>query len=115
MPTYTYRREDGSTFEVEQRITADPLETCPTTGQPVKRIITSGAGLVFKGGGFYLTDYSRGASATSSESGSSDAAGTLESDKTATKSSESATGNGKSGESKSKEPPKASSAGSSSD
>ena len=58
MPTYVYRREDGSTFEMEQRITADPLEVCPETGQKVERVIT-GAGLIFKGSGFYLTDYAR--------------------------------------------------------
>ena len=59
MPTYTYRREDGTTFEIEQRITEDALQTCPTTGQAVTRIVTGGAGLVFKGSGFYLTDYAR--------------------------------------------------------
>ena len=57
MPTYTYKREDGSVFEYDQRITEDALTTCPTTGQKVKRIISGGAGLVFKGSGFYLTDY----------------------------------------------------------
>lgn len=59
MPTYEYKREDGSTFEIEQRITAPSLTVCPTTGQKVKRIISSGAGLVFKGSGFYQTDYVR--------------------------------------------------------
>lgn len=59
MPTYTYKREDGSVFEFEQKITADALKTCPTTGQKVKRIISGGAGLVFKGSGFYLTDYAK--------------------------------------------------------
>ena len=59
MPTYVYRREDGTTFEIEQRITEDALETCPTTGQPVSRVITGGTGLIFKGSGFYLTDYAR--------------------------------------------------------
>ncbi len=59
MPTYVYKREDGTTFEIEQRITAPSLTTCPTTGQPVKRIISAGAGLVFKGTGFYETDYVR--------------------------------------------------------
>lgn len=59
MPTYVYRREDGSTFEIEQRITEDPLETCPDTGQKVERVITGSAGLIFKGSGFYLTDYAR--------------------------------------------------------
>ena len=58
MPTYVYKREDGTTFEVVQRITADALTVCPTTGQGVKRVI-SGAGLIFKGQGFYITDYAR--------------------------------------------------------
>jgi putative FmdB family regulatory protein len=56
MPTYIYRREDGSTFEVVQRISEDPLTVDPETGQKVQRVI-SGAGLIFKGSGFYLTDY----------------------------------------------------------
>ncbi len=60
MPTYVYRREDGSKFEIDQRITADALTTCPETGQSVERIITGSAGLIFKGSGFYLTDYARG-------------------------------------------------------
>lgn len=59
MPTYEYRREDGSTFEIQQRITEPALETCPTTGQKVKRLIGGGAGLIFKGDGFYITDYAR--------------------------------------------------------
>jgi putative FmdB family regulatory protein len=59
MPTYGYKREDGTTFEVMQRITDDALETCPTTGQKVKRLIGGGVGLIFKGSGFYLTDYAR--------------------------------------------------------
>ncbi len=60
MPTYVYRRKDGSTFEIDQRITADALTNCPETGQKVERIITGSAGLIFKGSGFYLTDYVRG-------------------------------------------------------
>jgi putative FmdB family regulatory protein len=58
MPTYVYRRTDGTTFEITQRITEDALTTCPETGQAVSRVI-SGAGLIFKGSGFYLTDYAR--------------------------------------------------------
>lgn len=57
MPTYEYKREDGTTFEVWQRITADPLETCPDTGQPVERLISAGSGMIFKGDGFYVNDY----------------------------------------------------------
>lgn len=73
MPTYVYKREDGTTFEIEQRITAPSLTVCPTTGQPVKRIISAGAGLVFKGTGFYQTDYVRnsGKPAGSSEKSTS--------------------------------------------
>lgn len=68
MPTYVYKREDGSTFEFEQRITEDPLDVCPTTGQSVVRVISGGTGLIFKGSGFYLTDYVR----NGSQSGTSD-------------------------------------------
>ena len=46
MPTYVYRREDGTTFETKQRITEDPLEECPETGQPVERIITGSPGIL---------------------------------------------------------------------
>jgi putative FmdB family regulatory protein len=59
MPTYVYKREDGTTFEVMQRITEDPLTVCPWTGQKVSRVIGGGAGLIFRGEGFYLTDYAR--------------------------------------------------------
>ena len=77
MPTYEYQREDGTRFELEQRITDKPLTECPTTGQKVKRLISGGAGLVFKGSGFYLTDYARKSSSpattsSDSSSGSSD-------------------------------------------
>ena len=57
MPTYTYRREDGSTFETKQRITEDPLDECPETGQDVERIITDNPGVIFKGEGFHVNDY----------------------------------------------------------
>ena len=74
MPTYVYRREDGTTFEIEQPITASALETCPTTGQSVRRVISGSAGLIFKGNGFYLTDYVRkGKGGDTGESGGSSA------------------------------------------
>lgn len=59
MPTYVYRRPDGTTFEVTQRISDDALTVDPETGVPVERVIGGGAGLIFKGTGFYLTDYAR--------------------------------------------------------
>ena len=63
MPTYEYQRQDGSRFEVFQGINQAPLTECPDTGQPVQRVISGGAGVVYKGSGWYVTDYkSRGAS-----------------------------------------------------
>lgn len=65
MPTYVYRRlgpdgrPDGTTFEVFQRISDDALTIDPETGQKVERVIGGGAGLIFKGTGFYETDYVR--------------------------------------------------------
>jgi putative regulatory protein, FmdB family len=46
MPTYTYRRDDGTTFETQQKITDDPLDECPETGQSVERIITGRPGVI---------------------------------------------------------------------
>ncbi len=57
MPTYVYRREDGTTFDVFQRISDPTLTEDPETGGPVVRVISGGAGLQFKGTGFYGTDY----------------------------------------------------------
>ncbi len=57
MPTYDYKRSDGTVFEAFQSITAEPLTECPTTGQPVKRMISGGTGFILKGNGFYQTDY----------------------------------------------------------
>lgn len=57
MPTYDYKRADGTIFEIFQPITADRLTHCPTTGQPVQRLISGGTGFIFKGSGFYQTDY----------------------------------------------------------
>jgi len=58
MPTYEYEcLENGHRFEEFQSITADPITTCPECGGPVRRLIGSGAGIIFKGSGFYETDY----------------------------------------------------------
>lgn len=59
MPTYEYKREDGTTFEVWQGINDEPLEKCPETGQKVRRLISGGGGVVYKGEGFYVTDYKK--------------------------------------------------------
>lgn len=60
MPTYEYEcAKCGKTFEVFQSMKDDPLKTCPNTKckGKVKRLIGTGAGLIFKGSGFYITDY----------------------------------------------------------
>ena len=59
MPTYEYKCSAcGHTFEQFQSITADPIKRCPQCGKAkVKRLIGTGAGLIFKGSGFYITDY----------------------------------------------------------
>jgi putative FmdB family regulatory protein len=57
MPTYEYMREDGTLFELRQGINDTPLKKCPETGQKVKRMISGGAGVVYKGDGWYVTDY----------------------------------------------------------
>lgn len=59
MPTYEYRCENGHDFEAFHKMSDDPLDTCPECGAPAERRISSGAGLVFKGSGFYITDYKR--------------------------------------------------------
>ena len=55
MPVYTYRRQDGTTFDYRQKFFDSPLELCPSTGQVVNRVIQP-AGIIFKGSGFYVND-----------------------------------------------------------
>jgi putative FmdB family regulatory protein len=59
MPTYEYKCDAcGTKFERFQSITADPIKKCPKCGKnKVRRLISTGAGLIFKGSGFYITDY----------------------------------------------------------
>ena len=122
MPTYEFRCPLGHEFERFYRSigTSEAQTTCPVCGQMAERFMSVGAGLVFKGSGFYLTDYGKNAhqkkaptenksegaksesgksekSSSDSGSGSSDSSG-------ASKSSE-----GKSAEAKPAAPPKPSS------
>ena len=59
MPTYDYRCDAcGHQLEVFQSITASPKRKCPACGSmKLKRVIGPGAGVIFKGSGFYETDY----------------------------------------------------------
>ncbi len=58
MPTYDYECSScGNVFEAFQQMNDKPLTKCPKCGKKVKRLIGSGAGIIFKGSGFYATDY----------------------------------------------------------
>lgn len=70
MPLYTYRREDGTTFELRQSFSDNALTIDPATGQKVVRVV-QGAGVIFKGSGFYVTD-SKGANKATTTSVSKD-------------------------------------------
>jgi putative FmdB family regulatory protein len=58
MPTYQYRCQDcGHEFEEFQSMTEDAISVCPRCKGVTRRLISGGAGLLFKGSGFYITDY----------------------------------------------------------
>lgn len=59
MPTYSYECDNcGHKFDLFQKITADPEKKCPNCNQDsLRRLIGAGAGIIFKGSGFYCTDY----------------------------------------------------------
>jgi putative FmdB family regulatory protein len=59
MPTYEYVCPSGHAFEKFQKMTERPRAKCPTCGKTATRKISGGAALVFKGSGFYITDYGK--------------------------------------------------------
>ena len=59
MPTYVYQCPDGHVFEKFQKMSDKPRAKCPVCGKAAVRKISGGAGLVFKGSGFYITDYGK--------------------------------------------------------
>jgi putative FmdB family regulatory protein len=69
MPTYEFKCPEGHLFEkFYPTITNQRRAKCPKCGKPAQRLISGGAGLLFKGSGFYITDYKRaGEKAGSSE------------------------------------------------
>lgn len=67
MPLYTYRREDGTTFDLKQKFSDAPLTVDPETGQNVVRVVHA-AGVIFKGSGFYVND-SKGSSTSTMKPG----------------------------------------------
>ena len=60
MPAYEFRCPQGHVFEKFAQTMSGPKRArCPKCGKMAARIISGGAGLVFKGSGFYITDYKR--------------------------------------------------------
>src|SRR5688500_16164463 len=79
MPTYEYRCPNEHHFELFQRMSDPPEAKCPECGADAERMMSAGAGLIFKGSGFYITDYrsdsyKKSAESDSGTSGSTDKA-----------------------------------------
>ncbi|MBN2415006.1 zinc ribbon domain-containing protein [bacterium] len=77
MPNYDYKCQAcGHVFEEFQAMTDEPLQQCPECGGEVKRLIGAGAGLIFKGSGFYITDYKNNKKSNTPAAGPAAAAAT---------------------------------------
>jgi len=58
MPTYEYEcLKCGRRFDLVQKMTEPPRKRCPRCRGRVRRLVGTGAGMIFKGSGFYVTDY----------------------------------------------------------
>lgn len=69
MPTYEYQCMDcGLSFEAFQKMSENPLEKCVKCQGSVRKKVSGGSGLIFKGSGFYITDYNKKSSAKSTGS-----------------------------------------------
>ncbi len=62
MPTYDFKCPEGHEFEEFQSMNEEPKSVCPKCGKDAPRIFGAGSSLVFKGTGFYITDYKKPAS-----------------------------------------------------
>ncbi len=114
MPTYTYEcKKCGKVFDVFHSISATPLVKCEDCGGGTKRMIGTGAGIIFKGSGFYETDYKRSSAAGSGSSESKGGEGkSSESKASESKGAESKGAESKGSESKSSESKSSASKGS---
>lgn len=56
MPTYEYRCPNEHRFDLIQKMSEEPRANCPECGEESERLLSGGAGFLFKGGGFYITD-----------------------------------------------------------
>src|SRR3954466_2145190 len=104
MPTYEYKCDAcGATFERFQSIKAEPIKRCPECGKAkVRRLIGTGAGMIFKGSGFYITDYRDQSYADKAKAESGGGGGESSGDgKSDGKSSDAQAGDAKAGETKS--------------
>ena len=83
MPTYEYKcKRCNHQFEAFQSMSDEPLSTCPECSGPVQRLIGGGAGIIFKGSGFYVTDSRK--SGSGAKSGGSNGNGESKSDSAST-------------------------------
>ena len=82
MPTYEYECDAcGHAFEEFQYMSDAPLKKCPSCGKKkLNRLIGAGAGIIFKGSGFYETDYKRKESPKPASSEASSSAGSAKKD-----------------------------------
>lgn len=76
MPTYEYVCDHcGHEYEMFQSMKDDPVKTCPECGEEkARRLLGRGAGIIFKGSGFYETDYKRKSNGSANGSAGSDSA-----------------------------------------
>jgi len=105
MPTYDYHCDAcGHQFEAFQSMKDDALTMCPQCAQDaLRRIITGGAGVIFKGSGFYVNDSKSGGAAKTTPKKTSDASGASDTASTGSDSSGSDSGNDAGSSSKSGE------------
>ena len=90
MPTYDYEcTVCKHRFEVFQSMKDDPIEKCVKCGGKVKKLIGAGAGIIFKGSGFYVNDYKKASPATNGTASSSSKSTSESATKATTKSSNS--------------------------
>ncbi len=98
MPTYEYRcTQCGHEFEHFQKMNDEPLGECPDCTGDVQRLISSGGGLLFKGTGFYATDYRSGSPPDAGAPSDSGGGENKSETKSAAKSTESSEGASSSG------------------
>lgn len=87
MPTYTYVCKNcGHKYDKFQTITSQPDTICPKCNGTVERMIGGGVGIVFKGSGFYVTDYKKDSKGSSKE-GNTESKSETKKEKTETKAS----------------------------